>query len=225
MGDRGLGGAIMRVAAIGRRGQAGDRADRDDLAGTLSLHDWCNGVAAIDGAEQVHADHETEQRRIDRARLGVDRPSAAASGIGDQHIHPAPLFDDAGRHSLDCPVVADIAFNAERRAARSLDFRDGRFRRHVLRLGIELPVRFEVEIGDRDFCTQARQAPRIGAAEPARRAGNDCDLAVELAHQFSSPQPGLVIVPLLISSPDRPKKFPGRAVFAVIYSKLSAVVP
>ena len=100
-----------------------------------------------------------------------------------------------------------------------------RFRRHVLRFGVELPVRFEVEIGDRYHRAQPRQAFGVGASEPAPRTGDDRNLPVELAHQVSSGGRGLLITPLLISSPDRPEKFRGPAVFAVIYRRLSAGVP
>jgi hypothetical protein len=71
-------------------------------------------------------------------------------------------------------------------AARRLDFRDRALRGHVLRLGLELPVRFQIEVGDRDFGTEASQTLGVSAAQPSRRSGDDCDFAVELAHQLSS---------------------------------------
>ena len=43
-----------------------------------------------------------------------------------------------------------------------------------------------VEVSDRDLRTKPGQPPGVSAAEPARRTGDDCYLAVELAHQRSS---------------------------------------
>src|SRR6516162_1263513 len=111
---------------------------------------------------------------------------SAGPGIGDKDIDSAPLLDDAAHHGLDCPVVADIAFDAQRGAARGLDFGDRALRGHVLRFGVELPIGFQTEVGDRDLRTESGQTPGISAAEPARRTGDDHYLAVELAHQRPS---------------------------------------
>ena len=54
MGDGSLRGSIMGVATIHRWPRSGNRANRDDLSGTLLLHDRGNRVARIDGPEQVH---------------------------------------------------------------------------------------------------------------------------------------------------------------------------
>jgi hypothetical protein len=35
------------------------------FAGALALHNRCIGVAAINGTEQIHADDEIEQCRVD----------------------------------------------------------------------------------------------------------------------------------------------------------------
>jgi hypothetical protein len=43
-----------RLAALGGRCRASHRANRDDLPGALLLHDRGDGVALIDGPEQIH---------------------------------------------------------------------------------------------------------------------------------------------------------------------------
>ena len=105
-----------------------------------------------------------QERRIERARFSIYRPPAAPAGIGHEHVHPAPFCGDAAHHRLDCLMIADIDFDAQRNAARSLDLRDRALGGHVLRLGVELPVRLQIEVGDCDFCTEAGQALSIGAA-------------------------------------------------------------
>ena len=154
--------------------------------------------------------------------FGIHRPPAAAAGVGDQHIHPAPLFDDAGDHGLDREVIADIAFDAQRGAARCLDFGDSALRGHILRLGIELPIGFQIEIGDLDLCAEPGQTPGVGAAEPARRAGNNRNLAVELAHQRFLPVTGVAYSAVTDIESEMTQKFREPPTSAVSYGRLSA---
>lgn len=128
-----------------------------------------------------------QELRIERARLSVDRPPAAPAGICHQHVHPAPLRGDAPDHRLDRLMVADIELDAQGGAARSFDLGDRALGCHLLGLGLKLFVRFQIEIDDRDFSPQPREAPRICPPEPTRRAGNDRDLAIELFHHAHLP--------------------------------------
>jgi len=93
-----------------------------------------------------------QERRIERARFSIYRPPAAPAGIGHEHVHPAPFCGDAAHHRLDCLMIADIDFDAQSNAARSLDLRDRTLGGHVLRLGFKLLVGPQVEIRDRNFC-------------------------------------------------------------------------
>jgi hypothetical protein len=88
---------------------------------------------------------------------------------------------------LDGLGIADIDLDAQSCAARSGDLGDRAHSGHILGFGLELLIRPQIEIGDRDLRPQSRQPSRIGAAEPARRAGNDRYLAVELAHDAHLP--------------------------------------
>ena len=106
-------------------------------------------------------------------------------GIGNEHIDAAPFRDDSLNHALNRLVIADIELDAQSRAARSGDFGDRALGSHVFGFRLELFIRPQIEIGDRDLCPQPGQPSRIGAAEPARRAGDDRHLAVEFAHMLT----------------------------------------
>jgi hypothetical protein len=103
----------MGIAAIGGRCGPGDRANRDDLAGTLLLHNRRNGVARVHGPEQVHLCDKLQERRIEGAGFGVHGPTATASRIRDQHVNTTPLLDHPRDHRLDRLVVTDIDFDPQ----------------------------------------------------------------------------------------------------------------
>src|ERR1051326_8448487 len=112
--------------------------------------------------------------------------AAAAAGIGDEHIDTAPLRDDFGDHRLDRVMIRDVELDAERFAAVGLYFRDRCLARHVARFGLEFLIGAQAQIGDRDLAAEAGEAARIGSSQPARSAGDDRNLVVELAHRTPS---------------------------------------
>src|SRR5262249_7151435 len=103
--------------------------------------------------------------------------------------------------------------------------RDRAFGGHVLRLGVKLPVRFQVEIGDRDLGAEPGQPFGVGTPEPARRAGDDRNLAVELAPSASLPITETRYSAATDIESGSAGKFRRRPVFALIYSGLSAADP
>jgi hypothetical protein len=98
----------MGVAVISGRCGPGDRANDDDLPGTLLLHDRSDSVARVDGPEQIHRHDKLQQRRIKGACLGIDGPTATAACIRDRDIDPTPLLDDVRDQCLDRLMVTDI---------------------------------------------------------------------------------------------------------------------
>jgi len=85
-----------------------DRADRDDLPGTLLLHDRRDGVAAIHGPEQIHLRDKLQEGRIKWCPWAcLDRRAHSRPALD-----PAPLLDDTRRHRLDRLMVTDINLDA-----------------------------------------------------------------------------------------------------------------
>ena len=116
------------------------------------------------------------------SNAGIDGPPAAASGIGNEDIHPAPFRDDALHHCFDRLVIANIDLDPQRGAAGRLDFGDRALGGHVFGLGFELFVGLQIEVGDRDLRPQSGKPLGVSAAEPSRRAGDERDFTVEFAH-------------------------------------------
>jgi hypothetical protein len=155
----------VRFAVIGGRCAPSHRAYRVDLSATLLLHDRGDGVARIDGPEQVHLRHELQECRIKGTGLGVDGTIATSARIRDQDINPTPFLDDARHHYLDRSAVMDIDLNTDGGAARGLDLHDCAIAAHVLRLGLEFFIRAQIHIGDRDLGPQPGEPLRVGTSE------------------------------------------------------------
>jgi hypothetical protein len=66
-------------------------------------------------------------------------------------------------------MVTDIDLDSESDTARSRDLGDGAVGSHVLRLGLELLIRAQVKVGDRDLGPQPGEALRVGTSETSRR--------------------------------------------------------
>ncbi len=140
------------------------------------------GATALTVPNRFIPTHKLEQRGIEVAGLGIHRPAATAARIGDQDIDAAPSLDDTGNHSRDRLVVRDIDFDPDRGAAHRLDLRDRAVAGHILRLGLELLVRVQVEIGDSDLGAEPGEPLRICPAETSCSASDYRHLAVQLAH-------------------------------------------
>src|SRR5579859_5151938 len=186
VGDGRLVGAVVGVAAPGAGHQGGHGRDRDDLAGPLLLHDRRDGAATVDGAVEVHAGHQLQQVLGHQGGGGVAWAAAPAAGVGDQDVDPAPGLGHVVDHGEDGVAVGYVELEAQGIAAAGLDLVHRAVGGHRLRLILELGVGLQVEIGDRDLGAKAGQAAGIGPAQPARAAGDDRDLPIEIAHRPSS---------------------------------------
>ena len=181
MQDRGLGRAVMRVAAIDGWTQRGDRGDGNDLARMLGLHERGDCVHAVDRSVIIHFGYQMQQFRIKRAGLGIDRPPAPAASVRNQDVNAAPGISHFLHHPIDRVTHADIQLDADRLAAGGVDFVDRAISSHVARLGLELGVGFQAEIDCGDFRPQPGQAPRVGPSQAAPRTGDNGDLPLQLS--------------------------------------------
>jgi len=150
MGDGSFGRTVMGVAAVHGWSCSGDRANRDDLPGTLLLNDRGDRVAAIHAPKEVHLHDKLQERRIEGAGFGVHGPTTIPTGIRDQDINPTPFPDDPRDHCLDRLVVTDINLDPQSGAAGRLDLGDRANGGHVLRFGLEFLIGAQIEVGDRD---------------------------------------------------------------------------
>jgi exodeoxyribonuclease V alpha subunit len=134
-------------------------------------------------AKTIHRLLETDPRtghfrRDENETLDCDLLVTAAAGIGDEHIDPPPFPDDPGHHGLDCLVVTHIDLDPQCRPARCLDLGDGIYTGHILRLGLELLVRTQVEVGDRQLGAKPGKPLGICPPEASCRARYDHHLSV-----------------------------------------------
>ena len=135
---------------------------------------------------EVHAGHQLQQVLGHQGGGGVARPAAAAAGVGDQDVHPAPGLGHVVDHREDGVAVGDVELEAQGVAAAGLDLVHRAVGGHRLRLVLELGRGFQVEVRDRDLGPQAGQPAGVGAPQPARRPRDDRHLPIEFAHRTSS---------------------------------------
>ena len=149
------------------------------------------GAAALQQytVPQVHLRDELQERRIEGASLRIDGSTATSTRIRDEHIDPAPRLNDPRHHCLDRLVIADVDFHSQGDTARCLNLGDRTLGSHVLRLGLELLIRVQVEVSYRDFGPQPGESFRISTTQTARRARDDRHLPVQHAHDGSLLRP------------------------------------
>lgn len=95
-----------------------DRADVDNAADTLRLHDSQRGAGAQEGASQVDRHHLFPRGQ----RQFVERPAIEGSGVIDQHVEPAEPLQDRAEQRLDRGLVGHIGGPGQYVGAKAIDF-------------------------------------------------------------------------------------------------------
>jgi hypothetical protein len=121
---RSSGASNRRLAVTAGGDRPGDR--RKDNRESNLVGDVSGGVR-----------DKLQERRVERAGLGIHPPAATATGICDENIDPAPFLDDTRDHCLDRFVVADIDLDPQSGATRRLNLGDGAVGSYVFGFGLE----------------------------------------------------------------------------------------
>jgi hypothetical protein len=169
-GHPALGHRIERVAR--RTDEPGDRRQIDDSAALRAVR------SALAQRRQRQFGAEKDAGQVDRAqpvplieaRL-LDALAEKDAGIVDQDVEPAKAAGDGGDRRGPVGFAGHVETGVQHVAA---DGAGG------------LPARFVQHVADRDFGPRFGHQPRRLCTDPARRAGNQRDLAVESVHCLSS---------------------------------------
>ena len=157
--DRALRRGVARLLDRRRRHQPEDRRHVDDRARPLHEHLATDELAQQEQRVEVHVDHPAEL--VDGLVLG--RHHVADAGVVHEHVDATEPLERGGDEGLEIGVDGDVARDRDRS-------------------GQPLDERFEpVEPTGRDHDGGPGRVQHLGEAhaQPARRAGDDGDLAVE----------------------------------------------
>jgi hypothetical protein len=137
------------------------------------------GLGRVPDAGQVGVDHVLPGGLAEL----VQRPEAEDPRVGGDDVQPPELGHTVVQRRLHRSVVAHVGLDGHDPAVQRLDLLD-RFRqvgrgRHRVRHAGDLIA----EVDGDDVRSLLRQPDRVAAALAARRAGDEGDLAFQLAHR------------------------------------------
>jgi hypothetical protein len=121
----------------------------------------------VDDAPEVHAHDPLPLGQLDR-RVAAHRPGHA--GVVAHDVHPTEACERLVPEPVDGVRVRHVDDHGQRVDAR----------RPHRRLGVRQPR--PLDVGQHDVHARGRQPLSEGAPDPARRSGDHCRLAAELAH-------------------------------------------
>jgi hypothetical protein len=187
------------VAAAGV--QAGGRGDGDDLAAVPALQVRRHRHAGVHRGFDVAVEHPVEHllgtvgrgagvhQVFDAVGAGarvafIGEGDGAAAGVADGDVEAAEFGRDGSDGAFGGAPVGEVGFDAQRSNAAGLKFGDNAVGGHQFTLELIDLGCLQVAVDDRDVGAEAGQPQGIAAAKTARRAGDQCHLAVEfpLAH-------------------------------------------
>ena len=96
---------------------ADDRGDVDDDPAALAAHHGQGGLAAVHGAEVVHA----HQPLVRCDRRVLDAPAHAVAGVVDQHVQAPEALDGGGQEPADLLRLRDVGLQDQHVAAVRAD--------------------------------------------------------------------------------------------------------
>src|SRR5581483_4392449 len=182
----GLRRRVRRLAEAAERARDGGHVD--DAPEAALLHVRPDRLRTVEGTTQVDAEVALPECGVLIAELAdvVERAS-----VVDQDVDRAEFVDGARDRGCDLLAVGDVALDGERPPPERTDLLGRRLRadealracerreRAVL-VGLFGEVRLDEQVGDHDVCARAGERERVRASEPARAAGDECDLAGEI---------------------------------------------
>ena len=141
-------------------------------------------LGAIEGAGEVHA--EVALPEIEPL-VGELADVVERARVVDEDVHRAEVVDDPRDRRVDVGAIGDVAAHGERAPAEATDLldrplgvhhplRDRGLREHPVVLR-RARVRLDEDVGDRHVGPGPGERQRIGPAEAARAAGDECDAA------------------------------------------------
>jgi hypothetical protein len=158
----GFGHAVNGLTGLGDEARL--RAQVDDATVTLADHHAAGGLADEEEALEVYVDGQVEGLLRDSLSVGARRQAC----VVHDDIEPTEFLHRPGDRRVDLVSVPDVHRDPQGTASHRPD------------LYGEVTSGVRVAQAKRHIGSGVRQRQRDGATQSARRAGHQCDLAVQV---------------------------------------------